>query len=827
MGVIGGELASAEALHGRAHSTLDSEWSGDRLYWFAAFLLSVLCAGAIVLTFRESAIPPGGDPGTWVATSYAYIGRPYPSQLLPLAYPPLLFPLVGICVLVAGGPIGGVDLFAGLLMVALGLTTAGLAWSVLRSRVLALTIVALLLLDPSMLAMFFWGAYPNLLAFAFQNVALIGLLRTGRGHTSSGAIQFWVFFALTTLTHSLVGLALGATTVLYLVLGGFVPTPEWNTLLEKARSGSLESPGLAARALLRSRGGRLGIGVFILLVGGYYGATYLARIPHPYYFASNPVAFNLVSIGAAFEAILPHVTFQPGLVIAILAAGIFLAMLTYGVLRDRRPGWLTAGAVLLIAWPLAVTLLLLGGFVGQIVTDYHRFGYLYMIPLGLAAAYVVERAWLNRFAKSEAPTSPAEGSPPPENLRRPGLFASVPKGRRRPAVVAIIAVTLLLVVVDTASVPTLARDEATFTQVGHDAAFLSAVQAIDHGSPRGGILTVPGADKWARALTGENAFAPYTSTAYLFYPSQELDSQLAYYALTSHFAVSNGLVAASVRATHGAFTTGAPDYSIYVLGTARATLRVPPQLISVVLYDSATRATLAQGLTTDPSVSMPGGLGAPMTISYTETSFTLTISVTVDASAPAVTITYLARAVGTNSILAVNVTAEPPLGSPAAVSLSPIPGTFLWTSVGVLRRPVTYGNLTPASALRGATGADPLTGGPAAILQFVAPGPQGSPSVSGVLQLTTPAASTYLTGVPAVLSTPQIWQALGVRYILMRNSSEALAPFVPTAGEVQYLAGEYNLPIIYQNSEWDVLRIPTTIVPLASPSNPPAAVGPG
>src|SRR5690348_3015059 len=47
----------------------------------------------------------------------------------------------------------------GALVVALGLSTAALATSVLRSRTVALGIVTLLLVDPPNLAMFFWGAY--------------------------------------------------------------------------------------------------------------------------------------------------------------------------------------------------------------------------------------------------------------------------------------------------------------------------------------------------------------------------------------------------------------------------------------------------------------------------------------------------------------------------------------------------------------------------------------------------------------------------------------------------------------------------------------------
>ena len=168
-------------------------WSGnlafDRLrifpptagFWVVATLIALFAALAVVGTFEALPVPPGGDPGTWVATSYVYIGHAYPTELNPLGYPPILFPLLGASVLAAGGPIPGVDLFAGLLMLGLGLSLAYLARTLIRSGVIALTIVALILADPSIWSMFFWGAYPNLLAFVFLNVAFAGLLRAGQG----------------------------------------------------------------------------------------------------------------------------------------------------------------------------------------------------------------------------------------------------------------------------------------------------------------------------------------------------------------------------------------------------------------------------------------------------------------------------------------------------------------------------------------------------------------------------------------------------------------------------------------------------------------------
>jgi hypothetical protein len=790
-------------------------------YWFLAFLLSVIAGVVLLLVFREQPIPPGGDPGNWVATALAFIGRPYPPQLIPLAYPPVLFPLLGAAIVVAGSTVGGVELFAGALMVAFGLSTAALAAALLRTRVVALTVVVFLLADPAILAMFFWGAYPNLLGFVFLNLALVGLMRAGRGLTSSGALMFWIFFALATLTHSLVGLVLGVTTALYLALGLFIPLPAWGAVLERARQGALEAPAIAARALFSSRGGRVGLVLFAFFVGGYYGYTYFAGIPHPYYLASNPVGFRLVSIGGAFQAILPNVVIQPALVVELLIAFILIAVLFFAGIRDRRPQWLTAPVVLLMAWPLAVALLILGGFLAQVVTDYHRFGFFFIVPVAMALGYLLERGWLLR----PAPVIDPAPNPPPESV--PGATSSRRSPRRhlhRPAFLAIVAVAVLLIVLDTATVPAIGRDEAAFTKVGHDAEFTAAIHAIQHAGTRGGILTIAGADKWARGLTGMNSYAPYSTNAFLFYPSQELDSQLAYYALTSHYAITNGLVATSVRAVTPSFADGVPAYSVYVLGTPRETLRLAPADFHFLVTNESNGTTYDANLTSAPIVLLPATLASPMTIAFSEPEFHLAISVSVIAGQPEATVALHAQARAGYVLHALNVSVTPPTGTSALAWTSTVPGSFYWTVSGYLRRPLTFGNVTPASALKGATDFDSATGGPAALLSFTSS--NGTP-IAGAITFTTPAATTYLNGVPAILSTPAIWQSLGVRFVLMRNESVSPSPAVVFPDESPYLALEYGLPVIFANNEWSVLEIPVgTGPPVASIEVGGAALGP-
>ncbi|MCI4336837.1 MAG: hypothetical protein L3K17_06545 [Thermoplasmata archaeon] len=733
-----------------------------------------------------------------MATGLAFVGRPYPTQIIPLGYPPLTFPLLGLAV-VALGPIAGTDLFAALLMVGVALSTAALAATLLKSRIVALAVVAFLLADPSLLAMFFWGAYPNLLAFTFLNLALVGLLRAGKGHVSAGAALFWVFATLTVLTHSLVGAVLAGTVVLYLVMGYFVPLGSPAILVGRARLGQLEEPGIAARALVSSRGGQGGMVVFGGLVGGYYLGTFLAGVPHPDYLSSTSGNLGITTMGGALGALIPNLVLPVTIVVAVLVLGALGVGLLYAVVRDRRPQWLTAPAVLLLAWPLAVGLLILLGYAAKVVTDYHRFGYCFLLPAALGVGYVAERAWVLRAPRrTTGETSPDPYAPPgrrvPPSLRRPMAFATL-------------AVVVGLLVIGAVTAPALGKEELAFTQVGHDAPFLAAVRAIQHSGVSGGILTVPGADKWVRALTGENAFAPYATTALLFYPSQQFDSQLAYFALSSQDAVSNGQVAASVRGTASGIDGGVPDYSVYQAGTLEELLRLPPGNIQVTLLGGPNGSSLVSNVSVSPTVSLPATPTGPMQISFAEPEYWLNISVTLPPASPALTAEIVATPVPPYTARQVTLLVTPPAGVADLAWLSATPGGFFWAPAAGSGQPLSYGNVTPASALRGATDFDPSTGTPAAWIDFTAPGTAGAASLGGVLNVSTPAVAHVAGGFPGVFSAPQIWQALGVRFILWWSGAASAPPTVVPSTEASYLSLEYQLPTLYQNSEWVVLEV--------------------
>ncbi|MCI4345220.1 MAG: hypothetical protein L3K07_00475 [Thermoplasmata archaeon] len=619
----------AQNVHARLGKTGGAAWT----YWIVALGFSGGMAAWLGLVFHNTPVVPGGDPGNWVATGYIYLGQPYPSQLTPFGYPPLLFPILGLFV-GALGPVEGAQLFAPVLLFMLGISTYALARYLLRTDTMALLAVSVLLIDPSLLDMFYWGAYPNLLAYVFMNLAWIGLLRAGRGHPSSGAFQFWACFAATVLTHSLVGIALSTGTVLFLGLGGLIPTPPRAQAVREAERGELESPSIAARALVQSHGGLVGLLLVLVTVGGYYGGTFALGITHPDYFQSSSGEFTLLPFGTIFQALVPHVYIGRALALDLLAVGVGTGLTVFALLRDRRPRWLTPSALLLLAWLLAPMVLAIVGIFLQIVTDYHRFGFLLLTPVVLTAAYFWETAWVLRkgptltATTSEPPTTPSQ--PAPNRAARGWKAArSIP----RTGAMAIVGVAVVLLLTLSATAPAMSRSDAAFTKVGHDAAFLDAVNAIRHSGVRGATLTVAGAEKWTRALTAQNAYAP-SSPLYLFYPSQATDAQLAYYALVSHYALTNGKVTAAVHAVNPTDADGLPDYSVSLSGPVHPVLRVVPQSVVVQLSDPGTGRLTDGRLNGTPVVSLPASAGQPMTVVYTETGFTLVVSISVDPVAP-------------------------------------------------------------------------------------------------------------------------------------------------------------------------------------------------
>jgi hypothetical protein len=794
--------ASPEPASGGRMSRLSSP---DGTAWLFAILISAAISAGLSYVINSHAIPPGGDPGTWISTGIAYVGQGHTSQVIPLAYPPVLFPLLGGLYLLTGNAVTVGQVFAPLLYFFLGLSIFYLATQMLRSRVVALVAMTFLMLDPQLLQMIFWGAYPNLLAFVFMNVALAGLVIMGRGDAHHGGLIFWVFGALAVLTHSLAAVVLAGMVVMFLLLVWAVPKPTAEDLAIQTKYGEPDNPSRIPHDLFLSPGGTSGFIIFVTLVGAYYAVTALANVPHPSYFVSSPLAFHVIGLSGVLHAVFPGVSPPSLQVVYMLIVGAFALLFWYATVLIYRPAWLSTTVLVLLALAVVVLLAPVGGWMARIVTDYTRFGYFLLVPTGLSIAYLVDRGWIAARFKAETPGPAPAGHEP--RVRR---WLRQSRHPRRSIAFTIISFVVALLFAATITQAAMWHDEKAYTQVGHNEAFLNALRAIQATGQPGGILTVPGADKWARAITDRNVYAPYTQATYLFYASQVLDSDLSYYALTSHYAITNGVVSAYVSGVAHPNLNGTPSYGAYVVGNFRPILSAPPTFTTVELVGAGNGTPYSVPVSGSPQVLLPpAGATSPILLTYVESNFVLSEYVAVAPAGPDVTLTYSLVATGNDRALGLNVTLIPANYTTAIVSPGTFPGEFYWETQTRYSGPLTYGNVTPMGALAGVTPYYPTSKSPAVLLSFRNTSAGGGRVVEGAVSLSTPAASALFNVLPPVIVTTQVYSSLGIQFILMRNPAYAPNPSVAFPGEVQYLETEFGAVQIYANGEWTDLELPT------------------
>jgi hypothetical protein len=95
-------------------------------------------------------------------------------------------------------------------------------------------------------------------------------------------------------------------------------------------------------------------------------------------------------------------------------------------------------------------------------------------------------------------------------------------------------------------------------------------------------------------------------------------------------------------------------------------------------------------------------------------------------------------------------------------------------------------------------------------VDFTPTGSLPSAYINGSIQLTTPAATSSIPGLPSIINTVQVWQQLGIHFILLPNvQSFSLYAGSFLVNEALYLEGEFGCQIYYSNSEWIVLTVPT------------------
>ncbi len=742
-------------------------------------LLALVLAGAFALLLGSEItrfpVPAGGDPGEWVASSYPYVGLPYPSWIVPGQYPPLTFPVLGVFVRMAG-PLYGARLFLGVAAVLVGLSIYLLARSLLRWPFLALAVEGIVLFNPAFLELFFFGAYPNLLGLVFFDVALAFLVRFARSGRSRHLILFWAALGAALLTHSLVGLLLTGSALLCL-LGLFL---------------TAELP----RAFIRPKWGGVAAVGALAPVAAFYGVTALLGISHPSYLTTGNFQLARDSIGEIpyllLHPFLPSIRPDVGASLLLLAGtigGVALALIALALAR-RRP---SVGSLALASMLVAVSGSALLGWAVSVVTDYARFGYVLVLPLALAIAWVVEAGI--GVLRRRTPSSPP--GPTVRRRHRPGRLAAAGTA---------VALVLVVVLAGGYGAPAMATAEIANTRVGHDAAFLQAIQAIQASGVRGAVLTIPGAAKWTRALLSENAYSPMLPGSFSFDASHTLAEELAYFASTSRYTIDAGGLAATVGGFNRTVSADSPVFEAAYYGSFAPIVALPSSGIELGIANGSTLETQPLGA---PFEVVPGAVASAdrLDLYYRVTGAEVTLEIDAPNST-ANTLELSVRATPTNGyqLRFLNASLEnPTLGlshlapGPRAGSVEVVPD--LWN--GALD---SMAVVEPAASLVGIRSYNG-PGAPAAAMISVAGTTPGSPTggLAFSVQLSTPNATNPIADLPRLVSTSAQWGAWGARFFLYAPSP-GVDPL--PADEVQYLIDEYSAQVLSVEGEWTVLLLP-------------------
>jgi hypothetical protein len=767
--------------------------SPDLLEWPAvalAFLIGLAVAAILEAIMLAQPIPPGGDPGEWTSTALAYAGLPYPSWIIPGQYPPLLFPVLGLLIRIGGGTAMGARLYVGVAVVLIGLSVYFLARSLTRRRATALVAEALVILNPAFLQMFFWGAYPNLFGFIFLNLSVAFLVRYIRSRRPSHLILFWACAAASLLTHSLVGVVDIATLAFVLVLAASIK--------------------IVPREVYRSKAGLAGVALFLGSVGGYYAATFLLGIHHPAYFQTGAFAYVKNGLGAVFYLLARP--FVPRLTVPLREALPLLYMLVGGLVAyaiGLRLFWkhrMTLGTMVTIAFFLGTTGLALVGWELSVVTDYVRFGYFLVTPLALALALFLD--WFMtgiavRTAQEQAAAA-AAGAPP-------GTPIPTPRWRRPvdpPAAVGVFVVGALIIVFlsGTVTLPALPTYEQNNTKIAHDGTFLTALQMIRNSGVQGSVLTVPGAAKWSRSLLVRDAYSPNLPARYTFDASHLVDEETAYFAMTTRYAATNGVVALTALGTNASDGNGTFAFQAAYYGVFNPVAEFPVGGLTVLVRTP--NATRSEQVTAATSVTLAPPGQSWFQIDYAGPDFTVSVRATAVAASDRAQLLIDAAADPGDSLVRLDGNLTGPIVAFTLIQRGAAPGSLNLTPGEFSQALLTQGLFAPTGAFESVTPYNHL-GTPAhATFRLNAPGGSNA-SLSLAITFVTPGASNLIRTLPSLFSTDAIWENWTVRFVLYTNSTSrgtASANLLPN--EVQYLESEYGGQVLGVSGRWTVILLP-------------------
>ncbi len=757
----------------------------------------------VLVYMSQAPVPPGGDPGEWIAGSYQFIGQPYPSWYSNSDSPPLLFPLLGALIVLGGGPIPAARLFEIVEATLLGGSTYVLGRSLTRHPVTALVIEAFVLLNPTLDALFFSGAYQYLFSFVFMNLTVAYAIRFVRSKRNFHLAAFWLSATAAILSHPSMFAEIPGVIVLMGAL--FL----WLRQLPKE--------------LITRWTGRIGAAVF----GGTAVAWYvlLPRLVglHQNSFLLKNGYFAVIehTIGVVFASVVDP-WYPKWFLLPTQTLQVFVLLLAVGglgvvLLRLLRPTWLTPPWIAVLAWGLAQIVFAYVGFKLQIVTPYVRFGDLLVLPLVAAAGMALEGTVFFASTVVEKPDPP----PPMRPRRRRVLWRRLRTSPRWTVVVpSLLCVSVLMVLgfyVDGETAPNFQRLESGGTRIAHNASYLQMIGFINNASISGTILTMAHATSWTRALTHRDVYAPFLPGYALNQPHILIDEEVGF-SLNYRYAVTNDLVAFASYGYTQPYSTALPLYEASYFGLFFPVLRVLPQ--SLVVNESGLLVPLVTANSPPPTFLLPGPGGSTFGIILAGHGVTVTILATAVPGTSSGTISITANATGPLNLTGLSAGLRPGVGLRSWYNETGGPGAFDWKLAGIFSAySYTTAVVSPANALL-PLAATRNTTAPSSSGVNLTVAPSGAPSgsesgrsLSVTIALSSPFSTNFINSLPTFISAGAIWDSLHAGLFVYEHAAvprlveRAVNPF-----QLSWLQAEFGMTLLWTNGDWQVYLLPQQVI---------------
>jgi hypothetical protein len=769
----------------------------DRLALLMAFLIAAVAALGYELFAAVAPIPPGGDEGSWLLLSYAYVGLPTTTQAIPLGYPPLSFPVLGVAVLLGGGPLAGARIYAGLVIALLGLSFYSMSRAMFQLRSIALLMEGAFFVQPDFQQLYYFGSFPNMLGLVFFFLSVSYGLRYLRSRRPVHLAIFWTATTAAVLSHALVAVLLIGTLGVAMVL---------LFVLQRL-----------PRDFFFSRTGVLGLLGFVGSSVAYYVGAVVAGLNTPNYLSTGPLTYTKSTV--AFPVVLKPLylqnlaqvfrgsgfTMSPTLALQVaweIEIGILVVLV---VARLLLPRFLTYRVVLIASWFVAIFAVALVTWYLGLTADYRRFAYFLYPATILGAGLVFDVLAVQLYRRLSPPVVQPGGTvavrsrtAPPWRWRR--------WDRSQVAVATVFAVTavVLILAADQYTVPNAQQFAKFFTLVGHDQTFIDAMSAISRSGIPGAILSVtPVVDRWPSTLTTRNLYESRPPTGYTYSSANLVQDEQAFLASNYRYAVTNGQVAAVIPGTTPLFYNASPTYEVYAVGILRPLIQLAPQNIFVGIGSSSVPVYVKSTPVT-PQFLLPTSSGTPaMAIRYTGAGFVLTETITATPGTSQVVIVLNATPTGPTNLTSLRLKLTP------GTSNLNFPSTSSNTSFGWFAN-TTNGNFTTAGSLGGRTQVLALTPNvndpnASAAVSLVSNATSGTGNGSLALSFTldTPGTSNPAPGMTGFYSAPALWSLWSVRFVLLWNGTVASG-----IGAEAYFVNEYGTSQFFAEGDWIILLVP-------------------